>query len=85
MLQIEKARLSTVQEKILKGENVKDLRGKHMNHKVKLTDGVKELIRQNCLSIHHQESHYSRESSSLFYFVNPELNLTSLYYQFLNY
>ena len=57
----------------------------HENRKVKLTDQVKQLIQEYCLTMAHQKSHYLRESTKLNYFTNTELNLAKLYSEFCDY
>lgn len=45
LFQIDKSRFGVMQKKLLNNENLNDLRGKHDNHNIKLTDDVKRLIR----------------------------------------
>ena len=85
VLDIGRKRIRVLQSKIGKNESLADNRGRHENHVIRLTDEVKNLIEEHCLSIPHSESHYRREKSSLQYFDNPDLNLTTLYQLFLEF
>lgn len=85
LYQVHKSRFETLRKKLLKGESLADKRGQHENHRVLLTDTVKELIQVHCESIPHSESHYDHESSSLKYFDNPDLTITALYDLFVDY
>lgn len=51
---------------------------------IRLTDNVKQSIREHCL-IPHSQSHYDLEDSRLLYFENPELTLSQLYLLFVEY
>lgn len=82
---ITKNRIFTVQQKIISDSSLKDQRGKHDQHVVKLTETVKTLILVHCESIPHKPSHYKREETTLNYFVNAELTLTQLYSLFVEY
>ena len=62
-LNLSQKRLRIVQGKMLNGESLVDGRGTHENRKVKLTDQVKQLIQEHCLTMAHQKSHYTREST----------------------
>ena len=70
---------------MLNGESLVDGRRMHKHRKVKLTDQVKKLIQEDCLTMEHQKFHYSRESTKLNYFTNTELNLEKLYSEFCDY
>ncbi|KAJ8674060.1 hypothetical protein QAD02_005322 [Eretmocerus hayati] len=83
LLQIKRGRLTTIQNKMLKDQSLKDCRGKHDNHKLKMTETMKNMIKLHCESIDHTGSHYT--DSSLQYFVDSELNLVKLYQSFCEY
>ncbi|XP_033218330.1 uncharacterized protein LOC117173797 [Belonocnema kinseyi] len=85
ILNMGKGRLECVQKKILARESLDNKRDKHEHQCVKLTDDVKELIKVHCLSMPHHQSHYSRESTSLNYIINPEINLHKMYEEFLEF
>ena len=85
VLDIGRKRIRVVQSKVAKNESLEDDRGTHKNHVIRLNDTVKNLIQEHCLSIPHNESHYSREKSSLTYFENPDLNISILYKLFLEF
>ncbi|KAJ8671107.1 hypothetical protein QAD02_002366 [Eretmocerus hayati] len=80
VLQIKRGRLTTIQNKLVKNQSLKDCRGKHENHNLKMTIELKNLIKTHCETFDHASTHYT--SSSLKYFVDPELNLTKLYGSF---
>lgn len=85
LIQITQDRLRTVQNKKKQNETLGDKRGKHENHAVKLSEQLKQLIREHCESFPHTESHYASEKTNLKYFENPELNISRLYESFLNF
>lgn len=85
VLSLGRRRIEILQKKMLLKQSLDDARGKHDKHLVKLSNDVQELIKIHCESIPHQRSQYTRESTTLNYFCNPELNLTTLYYLFLEY
>lgn len=78
-------RLDTIQRKILLKLDLGDNRGKHDSKIVKLTNDIKDLIKIHCESLPHRKSHYKRESTSLNYFKNSELNLKKLYDLFIDF
>ena len=84
-LNLSQKKLRIVQGKMLNGESLVDGRGMHENRKVKLTDQVKQLIQEHCLTKAHQKSHYLRESTKLNYFTKTELNLAKLFSEFCDY
>ena len=66
-------------KKMVNNESVKDSCGKHQNHMFRLTEDVRKMIDEHCMSIPHSQSHYKSEKSDLKYFDHPDLTLTKLY------
>lgn len=85
MFQVAESKIKSVQEKIIKGKSLADLRGLHGNHRTKLTDDLKALIQEHCQRIPHHESHYSREKTKLNYFDDSSITLHRLYIAFVEY
>lgn len=85
LLNIGRERFATVQKKIKNNENIGDDRGKHDNHLLLLSPELKKIIHDQCLSIPHSESHYSREKTELLSFDHPDLTFPLLYKLFLDY
>ena len=83
LLNIKKGRFASIQHKMKNNESLKDNRGMH--GKIILTEELKKLIHEHCLSIPHSDSHYRRESASLKYFEHPDLTLHKLYTLFCEY
>ena len=83
VLNIKKGRISTIQQKLKNNEPLIDKRG--MKRKIVLTEELKKMIEEHCLSIPHSDSHYRREKSSLKYFDHPDLTLNKLYELFCEY
>ena len=86
LLDIKRGRFTTIQNKLKNNEWLEDNRDKHKKQVERLTDEIKTMINEHCLSIPHYESHYiSREHSSLKYFDHLELTFNKLYKLFVEY
>lgn len=85
VLKLSDKRFRVIQQKIIKGQSLHDRRGKHGNHAVKLTNELKDMIKQHCEAIPHSESHYGGDRKNLMSFDNPELNMIGLYRLFVKY
>ncbi|GBN38051.1 hypothetical protein AVEN_52242-1 [Araneus ventricosus] len=55
---IDKGRVERIQEKMKEVNRFGEGRGKQGNHRMKLTDSVKEVIYAHCMSILHKERQY---------------------------
>ena len=78
LLQVGKGRFVTVQKKLKNNDSLEDYRGSHDNHLVRLTDDIKQMILDHCLSIPLRDSQYVREKSSLQYFEHPDLTVATM-------
>lgn len=66
ILNIEKMRIETAQNKLIENLNLNDNKGKHDNHLIKLTNELKVLIQTHCKeSLPHSGSHYTRQHTKL--------------------
>lgn len=82
LLQINKGRFTTIQKKLISNVSLQDKRGTHSHHILKLTEKVKMLIKEHCLSLPHSQS---MENSQMLTFDRPDLTLKRLYNLFIKY
>lgn len=85
LFQISEKRVRCVQNKCLQGVNFVDNRGRHGNRPNKIDDSVWQIVDMHLKEIPHRESHYSRNKSRRLYFLNPSLNVTTLFNMFKEY
>lgn len=73
-------RVQMVQEKMKQVDvSTSDMRGKHTNRPHKISNDIKDLIREHITSLPAQESHYSRQKNADIKYLSANLSIQKLY------
>ena len=80
-----KRRLEVLRKKMPVGLTVPepDCRGKHTNRPTKISEELREKIREHIMSFPTRQSHYSRHDNTGRLYLSPDLSIAKMYQMFL--